>query len=394
MKTAKYLIIGNGIAGLAAARQIRKEDELGSIIMITNESSYTYYRIKLTKYLSKEFKDDELLVSKEEWYADNRVEVILSKIVEKIDCENKKVILDDSQEIQYEKLLIATGSRPFIPPMTGKFKEGVFALRNLSDLHYIQNYLKDCEDISVIGGGLLGLEAAWSLKELGKKVNIIEYGPCLLRRQLDEEISNKLQKELSKAGFTIYLESQTQEILGDDRASGIRLNENREIKTDAILVSSGVRPNLDLARESQIDFDKGIKVDNNLKTNIEDVYAAGDVIEKDGMVLGLWTSANEQGKVAGANMTGKELEYNYPKLYAALEIGHIKLFSAGVIDDFDRVYEEKDEGRGIHHKIFTKEGKIIGAILFGDLKEMNNIRSAVMSKVDVHEYIKEDSKFI
>ena len=392
MKRIKYLIIGNGIAALAAAREIRKTDESGSIVMVTNESSYTYYRVKLTEYLSKEFNDDDLLVSKKEWYDEKNIEVILSKIVVGIDFNNEKIILDDSQEIGYEKLLITTGSRPFVPPINGKFKEGVFALRTLADLRHIQDYLGNCEEVSVIGGGLLGLEAAWSLKEMGKTVSIIEFAPYLLPRQLDKEISAKLEDGLSKLGFTIYLDSQAEEILGEGKSNGIRLNENREIKADAILVSSGIRPNLDLVRETEIEYDKGIKVDNNLKTNLDNIYAAGDVIEKDGMVLGLWTASNEQGKVVGANMTGGELEYNYPKLFTTLQIGDIKLFSAGVIDDFDHVYEEKDKDR--HNKIFAKEGRIVGAILFGDLKEMNNVRNAVISQVAVEEYIKDDSKFV
>lgn len=394
MERINYLIIGNGIAALAAVREIRKTDEEGSIVMVTNESSYTYYRVKLTEYLSKEFNDEDLLVAKKEWYDEKNIKVILSKIVEKIDLEDEKIVLDDGQEISYEKLLITTGSRPFIPPINGKFKEGVFALRSLADLRYIQEYLKECEDVSIIGGGLLGLEAAWALKELGKKVNIIEFAPYLLPRQLDKEISDKLEAGLSELGFTVYLDSQAEEILGEGKTNGIKLNGNREIKADAILVSSGIRPNLDLVRESKIEHDKGIKVDKNLKTNIENIYAAGDVIEKDGMVLGLWTAANEQGKVAGANMTGGEEEYNYPKIFSSLQLGKIKLFSAGEINDFDKVYEEKDDERGIHHKIFTKEGKIVGAILFGDVKDMVKVKNAVVSKLGVDEFITENSKFI
>ena len=201
-----------------------------------------------------------------------------------------------------------------------------------------------------------------------------------------------MEKELSKAGFTTYLDSQAEEILGEGKTNGIRLNKHREIKTDAILISSGIRPNLDLVRESKIEHDKGIKVDSNLKTNVENIYAAVDVIEKDGMVLGLWTAANEQGKIAGANMVGGEEEYNYPKLFCSLQIGDIKLFSAGEINDFDRVYEQKD--KDIHHKIFTKEGKIVGAILFGDLKEMLKVKNAVVSKMLVDEFIMDNSKFI
>ena len=362
MEMTKYLIIGNGMAGLAGAREIRKNDETGNITMVSNEASLTYYRTKLTEYISKDFIDEELLVSKESWYKDKNISVILRKIVEDINIKNDTIRLDDGKEIQYEKLLIATGSRPFIPPIRGKFKEGVFALRSIKDLHYIQEYLKGCKEVTVIGGGLLGLEAAWSLKELGKKVTIVEFAPYLLPRQLDKEISKRLEKQLIEEGFTFYLDSQAKEILGQGKADGIKLNKDKEYKTDAILISSGIRPNLDLVRETHIEFDKGILVNEKMKTNIGNIYAAGDVVEVNGMVLGLWTASNEQGRVAGANMANKDLEYILDKI--------------------------------IHMRIFTvKENKIQGVILFGDLKEMNNLRNAVISKRDIEEYIKLNSMF-
>lgn len=393
MEKAKYLIIGNGIAGLAAAREIRANDEEGVIIMVSNEPTLTYYRVKLTEYISKDFVDEELLVSKENWYQDKNIKVMLRKFVEYIDITNSKVRLDDGKEVEYEKLLIAVGSRPFIPPINGKYKEGVFALRTLKDLHYIKDYMKTCEDVSVIGGGLLGLEAAWSLKKLGKEVSIIEFAPYLLPRQLDKEIANKLEEKLSKIGFKVYLSTQAEEITGEGKAVGIKLNGERHIKADAVLVSSGIRPNLDLVRDTTIEYDKGIKVDKHLKTNVNNIYSAGDVVEIEGMVLGLWTAGNEQGKIAGANMAGKELEYNHPKIFTTLQIGDIELFSAGVINDFDKVYEYKDDKKDIHHKIFTKNGKIVGVILFGDLKEVNTLRNAVISNIEIEEYINKDSRF-
>lgn len=394
MIKTKYLIIGNGIAGLAAAREIRSNDKDGSLMMVSSESALTYYRVKLTECLAKDFTDEELLVSKESWYKEKNIEVVLSKIVENIDTENNKVRLDDGQEIEYGQLLIATGSRPFIPPINGKFKEGVFALRTLKDLHYVKDYLKSCNSVAVIGGGLLGLEAAWSLKALGKEVSIIEFAEYLLPRQLDKEISTRLEEKLSKLGFKVYLSSQAEAILGENKSDGIQLNGNRKINTDAILISSGVRPTLDLVRDTKVEYDKGIKVDNHMKTNVDNIYGAGDVVEINGMVLGLWTAGNEQGKVAGGNMTGKELEYSQPKIFTNLQIGNINLFSAGIINDFDKVYEYKDEDQEIHHKIFTKGGKIVGVILFGDLKEMNALRNAVIAKTNVDEYIKEGSKYV
>lgn len=389
----KYLIIGNGIAGLSAAKEIRSNDPEGLITMISSEPYLTYYRIKLTEALATKIDEDSLLVNKESWYKDKKIVVLLSKIVEKIDVDNAFVVLDDSSKIKYEKLLIATGSRPYIPPINGKYKEGVFALRTLKDLKVVQNYLQDCGTVTVIGGGLLGLEAAWSLKLLDKKVNVIEYSPHLLNRQLDKELGDKLTEKLMSEGINIFLPRSSEEIVGEEKVTGIRSTGGDLINTDAILISSGVRPNLDLVWDTTILFDKGIKVDNHLKTNIENIFAAGDVVEFNDMVIGLWTTSNEQGKIAGGNMSGKELVYSQPNLFSTLKIGDIQVFSAGSIIDYDRVYEYKDDEKDIHHKLFAKNGKIIGVILYGDLTEVNSLRSAVIKHSDVEEYLSNGISF-
>lgn len=393
MERVKYLIIGNGIAGLSAAREIRNNDTEGSIIMVSSESFLTYYRVKLTESLTNGVNPDDILVSKENWYREKNIKVLLSKIVEEIDIDGNKIRLDDGEEIKYEKLLIATGSRSFIPPITGKYKEGVFALRTLKDLSYIRDYFSKCQSITIIGGGLLGLEAAWALKLLGKDVKIVEFAPYLLPRQLDKELGEKLRETLFNKGFDIYLASSALEILGDEKVTGIRLTGDREINTDGILVSSGIRPNLDLVMDTEIKFNKGILVDKHLKTNIDNIYAAGDVVEIDNIIVGLWTTGNEQGKIAGANMSGKEMEYYHPKLFSTLQIGDVKIFSAGNIENYDRVYEYRDDYDNIHHKLFTIDNKITGVILFGDLKDMNTLRNGVLNKKDVDEYLKDGIPF-
>lgn len=385
---SKYLIIGNGIAGLSAAKEIRNNDKEGSLTIISAEAYLTYYRVKLSRVLASKLNEDSLLVNKEEWYKDNNIDVILNSVVQRIDIEKKQVLLQDGRIYSYDKLLIATGSRPFIPPIEGSDKNGVFALRTLDDVERVQIHCIGCDTYTVLGGGLLGLEAAWSLKELGRKVNVIEFAPYLLSRQIDEEIANKLKEKFKGHGINIYTSSVAKEIIGDDIISGLKINDGEIIETNGILISAGVRPNLDLVMNTPIEYDKGIKVDLHLKTNVDNIYAAGDVIEIDGRPVGLWTAGNEQGKIAGTNMVGGDKTYTQAKLFANLKIGDIEIFSAGDITNYDAIYEYIDEEKDIHHKLFVLDKKIMGVILYGDLKQMSNLKNATISNMDIEEYLK------
>lgn len=383
MRQIKYLIIGNGIAGLSAAKEIRKKDNDGSILMVSKEAYLTYYRPRLTEGLYENMKPEDILVNKSNWYEEKNIHVELNCNVEKIDVDNNKVLLSQGEHIEYEKLLIATGSHPFVPPIKGKVNQDIVALRTLDDLYYFKDCLKNWENVTVVGGGLLGLEAAWSIKKLGKKVNIVEFAPYLLSKQLDEEISRKLEKRFADEGFDIYLSSTVEEVLENGTAV---LNGGRKIKTDGIIYSIGVRPNLDIIKESGLIYNRGIVVDKYLKTNIDNVYAAGDVIELDGVVMGLWSLSSEQGKIAGANMAGETVEYTWPKPFTMLKLGDIQVFSVGDIKGYDRIHEVKRDAN-IHHKYFTKDGKLIGGILFGDTKDMGKLKKAVFDGEEIELYL-------
>lgn len=390
MEKYKYLVVGNGIAGLSAVKEIRKQDQEGSIAIISRESYYTYFRVKLTELLCKDFCDEEILVNKEGWYEENNIKVFLNRSGESLDTDKNILTLDDKTEIEYEKLLIATGSVPFIPPMNGSYKKGFFALRSLRDLNYIKEYLEDCKKVAVIGGGLLGLEAAWSLKELGKDVKVLQHGDYILGNQLDEGLAKRLEAELEEEGIEILTDADVEEVLGDDDiVSGLRLKDAREFEIDAVLVSTGVRPNMDLALDTKIETNRGLVVNNHLQTNIENIYGAGDVIELNGVVLGLWTAGLEQGRIAGNNMAGGSMTYDVPKPFASLNIGPISLFSAGEVHGAHKVYEYK-EGKN-HNKLFEKDGKFVGSILYGDTKAMGKFRKAVFAKKDMDEFLEENN---
>lgn len=385
MKNIKYVIIGNGIAGLSAAKEIRKNDKDGSILMVSRENYLTYYRPRLTEGLYKDLKAENILVNKESWYEENNIDVLLNVNVERIHEDESIIELSDGKKIKYDKLLLATGSNPFVPPTKGNINQEILALRTIDDLNYFKGCLNKWEQVTVIGGGLLGLEAVWSIKNLGKKVKIVEFAPYLLAKQLDEEISKKLEKRLIEEGVEIYLSSTVEEVLDDGI---VVLNTGKKFKTDGILYSIGVRPNLEIVKDTNIKYNRGIIVDDNLRTNINNIYAAGDVIEKDGIVLGLWTLANEQGKIAGANMSGKDLKYTWPQPFTMLKLGNIQLFSIGNIKEYDKVYDIKKNNGNVHHKLFTVNKKIVGGILFGDTKDMGKLKKAVFNEEDIDTYLK------
>lgn len=374
-----YLIIGNGIAGLAAAEEIRKNDENGKILIVSKEEIPTYWRTRLSALIAKDFDKDDIYVKKEAWYQEKNIEEKLDTEVEKLDLENNKAIMADGEEIEYAKVLLATGARAFVPPIKNVESKGVFAIRSLDDLISFKEYAADKKEVVIIGGGILGLEAAFSVKELGKEVSVIEAADYILNRQLDHELSKKLEKSLNDMGIKTFTGKATEEILvNDGKVSGIKLSNGEEIKADVIMVQAGVRSIIDLAKNSNLEVDRGIIVNDNLQSKKENVYAAGDCAQIGNFTIGLWTASQEMGKIVGRNMTGAKETYEKPKPFSTLMIGNIKVFSAGMTSG-EGIEEMKTEKDGNIYKLFKKDGKFVGGILWNDIKMQNDVKDLVFN---------------
>lgn len=374
-----YLIIGNGIAGLAAAEEIRKNDENGKILIVSKEKIPTYWRTRLSALIAKDFDKDDIYVKKEAWYQEKNIEEKLDTEVEKLDLENNKAILADGEEIEYAKVLLATGARAFVPPIKNVESKGVFAIRSLDDLISFKEYAADKKEVVIIGGGILGLEAAFSVKELGKEVSVIEAADYILNRQLDHELSKKLENSLNDMGIKTFTGKATEEILANDgKVSGIKLSNGEEIKADVIMVQAGVRSIIDLAKNSNLEVDRGIIVNDNLQSKKENVYAAGDCAQIGNFTIGLWTASQEMGKIVGRNMTGAKETYEKPKPFSTLMIGNIKVFSAGMTSG-EGIEEMKTEKDGNIYKLFKKDGKFVGGILWNDIKMQNDVKDHVFN---------------
>ena len=380
-----YLIIGNGICGLSAAEEIRKNDDKGSILILTDEDGHTYWRTRLSELIAKDYTDEEILVKKETWYGERKIEVKLNTHAEKIDKKNKKVISKDGEEFEYGKLLIATGSRAFVPPIKNADAKGVFAIRSSEDLKNFKAYLANKKKLIIIGGGILGLEAANSISQLGIEITIVEAFDYLLARQLDKDLSQKLEKALNDMGMKTLTGKFSEEILvKDDAVCGLKLTDGTELEADAIMIQAGIRANIDIAKNSGLAIDRGILVGENLQVENEDIYAAGDVAQIGNFSIGLWTASMEMGKIAGANMTGGNKLYEKPKPFSTLMLGDIKLFSAGQ-NAGDGIEEVKKEDGEKIYKLFKNSDKFVGGILWGDIKYQMDVKKIVFEEIDPKE---------
>lgn len=377
-----YIIIGNGIAGFTCAKELRERDAEAKILLISKEKNHTYWRTRLSDLISKEFSPEDTLVKKEAWYEENNVEEILGLAVEKIDREKKVVILEDGQEIAYGKVLIATGSHCFVPPITNADAKGVFAIRTLDNLCSFKETIAQKSKVIVIGGGLLGLEAAFSITKLGLEVLVIESMPHLLSKQLDPELSTKIEKELKDLGIESITGKSTKQILEKDgKAYGIELDDGTIYEADAIMIQAGVRSNIEVAQNSGLKTDRGICVDESLVTEDPDIYVAGDCAQIGKVTMGLWTASQEMGKIAAANMTGGNEKYELPKPFTSLLLGGLKVFSAGFSSGEGIEEIKKEDGDNIY-KLFKKDGKFVGGILWKNIAYQNDVKSIVFQGVD------------
>jgi nitrite reductase (NADH) large subunit len=379
----RYLIVGNGVAGTTAAEHIRKQGGHGSITMATDEAFPFYWRVRLTEYVAGDITEQNLMARKDEWYKEQKIELKLETRVRGVDRAKKEVIFDDSQRIAYDRLLIAAGSHSFIPPINGSDKKGVFALRSIQDARDIVSWSKGIQDVVLIGGGLLGLEAGNALRKLGKKVMVVEFFPRLLPRQLDVAGAKRLQAIMEGMGFAFRLGAKTREISGEDKVKAVLLEGGETLPGRMVVVSAGVRPNLDLAKALNLDHDKGIKVDERMKTNQPDIFAAGDVAEFQGIPYGIWTAAMEQGRVAGINMAGGEALYKGTVMANTLKVVGIDLASAGDIDAENKLESRVVSDDKAYKKIVIENNRIAGCIMLGETKGFTRVTKMMADKQDV-----------
>lgn len=388
-----YVILGNGAAGLNAAKAIRERDKTGSITMISGEEYRTYNRPMLTKSLMADLEIDQIQVEAEKWYEDNRIFQVLGRKVVSVDTKEKEVLLSDGIKLKYTKLIYALGSECFIPPIPGHEKAQVAAIRTLEDTRRISAMLPDTKQAVVIGGGVLGLEAAWELKKAGCAVTVLELAPMLMGRQLDANAGDMLKYIAECAGIQIHTGVQIAEITGEDRVTGVKLGTGEVIPAQLVIVSCGVRANTAVAKEMGIEVDRAIVVDSRMQTSLPDVYACGDCAQFEGVNYAIWPQAVEQGKIAGANAAGDAAEYTQVPAALSFHGMNTALFAAGDNGKnpnlLYKTVEVQDKSKKQYEKLTFLNGKLCGVILIGDVSKMGKMTELLEKKATFAEVMQE-----
>lgn len=385
-----FTIIGNGVAGNTAALTLARVAPGAQIDVYTAEAHPYYPRPLLPAFLAGDLSLKRLYFQPAAWYAKRGITLHLGVQVAALIPQEHQLRLANGTTASYDRLLLAMGAHPFVPPVRGADKPGVFTLRTVDDAQAIQTYARGVRRAIVIGGGLLGLEAARALRVLGLDVTVIEFFPRLLPRQLDAEGAAVFQGLIESLGIEVMVDAVSEEILGTDGVTGLRLKDGREFGGDLVLIAAGVRSNVTLARQAGLEVNRGVVVDEHLRTSAADVYAAGDVAEFDGRVYGIVPAAIEQARAAAVNMAGDEsVTYGGTLPSTRLKVVGIDLTSIGTImpeEGREAEYQElrrADAARGLYRKLVLKEGRIVGAILLGDKARVKPVTQLINRGVDV-----------
>ena len=382
----KAVIVGNGLAGTMAAKSLRELDASVEIEIIAEEGYPYYPRPNLIEYAAGTLPYERLFPFPANWNERQNIVVRLGTPVVRINPAAGTVVTRDGRTSAFDRLLLANGSTAVIPPVKGADKQGVFVLKTLADAQSILDALTTRRRVAVLGGGLLGLEIARALKTRGAEVSVSEFFDRLLPRQLDPSGAALLRAQVEQLGISVRLGASAEEITGDAEASGLRFHDGSTAEADMVVFAAGVRPNVALAKEADIEVDRGVVVDDTLRTSHPDVYAAGDVAQHRGRVYGIIPASFDQARAAAFNMLGMEKRYEGTVPSNTLKVVGVFVTSVGLVNPESPGYEmiaKEDAGAGTYKKIVLKDGILEGAIWMGTKKGAAEIARLTASRKNV-----------
>jgi len=383
--TQKIIVIG---AGMASGRMLEHLFDANADVAVTlfnAEPRGNYNRIMLSPVLAGDQTYQDIVTHDDDWYADNKVITRFGEKIVAIDREAKTVTADNGDVLAYDKLVFGTGSNPFMIPLPGHDLEGVIAYRDLEDTERMMS-LTAGQKAVVIGGGLLGLEAAAGMAARGVDVTVVHIMGHLMERQLDEAAGYLLRKALIDKGITVKCAANSKEILGEDgKVTALLLDDGTELPCDLLVMAVGIRPNVALAQEAGVMVGKGIHVDDQMLTSDADVLAVGECVEHNGALFGLVAPLYDQAKVAAQTLMGEEAAFVQKELSTKLKVTGCDLFSAGDFAEADGREDIvfRDPARGVYKRLVIEENRVVGAVFYGDTSDSNWFFGLIKDKTDI-----------
>ena len=389
----RLVVIGNGMAGIRTVEELLSASpDKYEITVFGAEPHGNYNRIMLSSVLSGEKSIEDIIINDRQWYVDHNILLHAGedKAVVEINRSRKCVIAKDGTQAEYDRLLIATGSKPVIPDIPGKDLQGVISFRDIFDVNTMLEYSRSHKKAIVLGGGLLGLEAANGLVLRGMHVTVVHTNPVLLNRQMDKQAGGMLQQALEARGLHFKMPARTQELIGDDNdhIKAVRFEDGSELECDLFITAIGVRPNMQLAQTANLYCERGIVVNDSLQSYDPSIYAVGECIQHRGATFGLVAPLFEQAKVCANHLSGHGMaDYKTLPTATKLKVTGISLFSVGNFlgDESCESITFTDSALGIYKKLVIKDNKLIGTVLYGDTVDGSWYHELLESEQDITE---------
>ncbi|KKM10197.1 pyridine nucleotide-disulfide oxidoreductase [Clostridiales bacterium PH28_bin88] len=391
----RYVIIGNSAAAVGAVEGIRRVDEENPITLISDEPYHTYSRPLISYYLAGKVTEGQMLYRQQDFYEKNKVEAMLGRRAAGIDVEGREVRLADGFCVPYDRLLIATGGKPFVPPLEGLDKENVFTFLKLGDVKKIKEVAAAGSRVVIIGAGLIGLKAAEALALMDVEITVVELANRVLSAILDEEAAGIVQGQMETRGIKFEMETTVERVLGEEKVTGAVLKNGKQVPCDFLVVAIGVVPNTEVAQGTPIKVNRGIVVDERMQTSVTGIYAAGDVSEGFDTVYGahrvlpILPNAYRQGETAGMNMAGSAA--SYPGGFAMNSIGFfgLPMTTAGIIKPetpgFEVLVNSEPENQS-YKKVVLKDNMVVGFISLNKIDRSGILTGLIRDRVDVERF--------
>ncbi|PWB95006.1 NAD(P)/FAD-dependent oxidoreductase [Methylosinus sporium] len=383
------VIIGNGMAAARLVDELSKR-ALGryAIAVIGEEPRLAYNRVLLSSVLAGDADMAEIELRPASWWRDRGVTLLYGAKAHAIDLATRRVSLESGESVGFSKLVLATGSRALRLPLPGAQLQGVHVFRDGADVDALKRLAAQRKKIIVIGGGLLGLEAAYGLVKSGAEVSLAHVTDRLMERQLDKDAAELLKRIIESKGIDVLLEARTTRILGDDRVSAIELADGRRLAADGVVFAAGIAPNMELARDAGVSTQRGIVIDDHMETNIADIFAIGECAQHRGVCYGLVEPAYDQARVLAARLCGESDIYEGSIVSTNLKVSGVNVFSAGEFMESDgaETISWRDFGLGLYKKLIIEDGRLAGAVLVGDTSAALWCIELIRTRADVTQW--------